>query len=418
MTTTSFTINAILDNMTDVMSQLLASGIDVNAICDDYNRTYLMFAKTPEMTRILLDAGANPNASDHIGYTHLMHFTHSHSRLEITKLLLDAGANPNAKSKSDVTALMLSGSPQVTSLLLAAGALVNDRDTFGATALYYSPSYDISSLLLLAGADVNASLDNGSSPLMRSKNANMTALLINAGADVNAKLVSGDTALMLANSPLITALLLSAGADVNAQNDIGHTALMTNYYYNYVAGRFVNEHNCKETFFHFLLAYEADVNIRDRLGKTVLDIIMQRGCDLHTLLLLIAAGAFLHNTVFDFNSLWVSSLDKKLIIHALLSAHASFSNLPPHFLPSPLDLLNARLQIQSTLLQLSSLRSLLYFRDIRYRATQVCIALQDLQLPALVTLHILQHLDPKAYKVRMAALWDLITSVKHFHDHF
>lgn len=48
------------------------------------------------------------------------------------------------------------------------------------------------------------------------------------------------------------------------------------------------------------------------------------------------------------------------------------------------------------------------------RFSQVCIGIQDLSLPALVTLEILDALLPN--DIRMAAKWDLIVAVKHFHD--
>jgi hypothetical protein len=52
--------------------------------------------------------------------------------------------------------------------------------------------------------------------------------------------------------------------------------------------------------------------------------------------------------------------------------------------------------------------------SIRVRATEICIALQDLGLPALVTLKIINAALPNA--IRMAAKWDLIVAVKHFND--
>lgn len=51
---------------------------------------------------------------------------------------------------------------------------------------------------------------------------------------------------------------------------------------------------------------------------------------------------------------------------------------------------------------------------IRSRATNVCVGLQDLCLPALITLEILDALVPN--NIRMAAKWDLIVAVKHFHQ--
>jgi hypothetical protein len=52
---------------------------------------------------------------------------------------------------------------------------------------------------------------------------------------------------------------------------------------------------------------------------------------------------------------------------------------------------------------------------IRERATEICIALQDLELPAFVTLLIL---DEAVHEnsIRMWAKWELIAAVKHFRD--
>jgi hypothetical protein len=50
---------------------------------------------------------------------------------------------------------------------------------------------------------------------------------------------------------------------------------------------------------------------------------------------------------------------------------------------------------------------------IRDRATEICIGLQDLELPAFVTLSII---DEAVHEnsIRMWAKWELITAVKHF----
>jgi hypothetical protein len=52
---------------------------------------------------------------------------------------------------------------------------------------------------------------------------------------------------------------------------------------------------------------------------------------------------------------------------------------------------------------------------IRERATEICIGLQDLELPAFVTLQII---DEAVHEnsIRMWAKWELITAIKHFRD--
>ena len=51
---------------------------------------------------------------------------------------------------------------------------------------------------------------------------------------------------------------------------------------------------------------------------------------------------------------------------------------------------------------------------IRKRATEICIGLQDLELPAFVTLTVVDEADENS--IRMWAKWELITAVKHFRD--
>ncbi len=52
---------------------------------------------------------------------------------------------------------------------------------------------------------------------------------------------------------------------------------------------------------------------------------------------------------------------------------------------------------------------------IRERATEICVGLQSLQLPAFVTLQIF---DEAVHEnsIRMWAKWELITAVKHYRD--
>jgi hypothetical protein len=51
---------------------------------------------------------------------------------------------------------------------------------------------------------------------------------------------------------------------------------------------------------------------------------------------------------------------------------------------------------------------------IRERAATICFAMQDLELPAPLTLEILDAIMTNS--IRMWAKWELITRVKHFHQ--
>jgi hypothetical protein len=52
---------------------------------------------------------------------------------------------------------------------------------------------------------------------------------------------------------------------------------------------------------------------------------------------------------------------------------------------------------------------------IRARATEICVGLQELELPALLSLLIIDAAVP-ANAIRMWAKWELVTKVKHFHQ--
>ena len=83
------------------------------------------------------------------------------NRLEITKLLIDSGADLNAKNRYGNTALIrsvLSKSPETAKLLIEAGADLNIQNDFSDTALIKATednSIEMASLLINAGADLN-----------------------------------------------------------------------------------------------------------------------------------------------------------------------------------------------------------------------------------------------------------------------
>ena len=235
----------------EVLSVLLEAGANVNATIRKGNlrgRTPLMCAvvnksSNPQAVAILLKAGANVNARDNNLQTALMIAGWNRQKLDIISLLLEAGADVNAKDESDTTVLMhnveFNENVEVIASLLKAGAKINVREKNGYTAL------------------MNAALHN--------HNPEVISLLLEAGADINVKSSWGKTALInaaLANTPEVVSVLLKAGADVNAVDNHGETALMAGVT---GSGQRIFEISA------LLLKAGADINIKNFEGKSICD---------------------------------------------------------------------------------------------------------------------------------------------------
>ncbi len=130
---------------TSFVRQLLEWGYDPNAPLEGpgwTGWTPLMIAtveKHDETVRILLDAGADPNAQNDVGRTSLM-FASNYGDVAIADMLLDKGANPNVVLRDETgwTALMAAaakGHSRVVQLLLERGADKSVHDKNGQTAV-------------------------------------------------------------------------------------------------------------------------------------------------------------------------------------------------------------------------------------------------------------------------------------------
>ena len=136
-------------------------------------------------------------------------------RPEITKVLLAAGANANTRDRAGETPLHKAaekGSTAATRALLGAGAKVNALDEEGATPLHAAAAWghvELAKALLDAGADINA-LDGDRETALHlvagrripplSVYADVAKLLINAGASVNVRASDGTTPLEAAKA--------------------------------------------------------------------------------------------------------------------------------------------------------------------------------------------------------------------------
>ena len=189
---------------------LLDAGASATGSSGDYALEYAAVNGYVGAMRLLLAAGANPNALTRYNnptndQTVLMH-TSQYPRVEPVSLLLAAGARINATQRNgDTTLLWAAGSPNnaaVVKLLLARGANPNAQDSLGHTALMKTVG-SISEPNWPASAYVDT-----------------VRALLAGGADVGVKDHNGVTALMLAQRyPDVVAILLKAGREEYLSGD-------------------------------------------------------------------------------------------------------------------------------------------------------------------------------------------------------
>jgi uncharacterized protein len=259
--------------------------------------TPLMYAARQnaiDAVRALADARADLNLTDPDGTTALV-VAIINAHYDLAAVLLDKGANPNVGDVTGMTALY------------AAIDLNTFPDTPGRPApkpVGKLDTLDIVKTLLAHGANPNArlkapilvrvhdrgdgTLGEGATPLMRAaKKSDVTLMrpLLAAGADPMLTTRAGATALMFASgfggagrfaeyeerhateAEILEAarLCLEGGADINAANDAGQTSL-----HFAVAGR-------EDAFIRFLVARGARLDLKDRQGRTPLDVALGVG---------------------------------------------------------------------------------------------------------------------------------------------
>jgi ankyrin repeat protein len=189
---------------------LLDNGADPSAV-DAQRRPPLLSAATPDLVRILLDTGADIDASGFDGETLLMAAARG-GMPEMVGCLIEHEADVDAASDLGTTALHFAINARVrdeVSLpcieeLIESGADVNERNRAGETPLMLaadSGSERAIDLLIRAGAEVDALDNEGNTALLRSVKAMKGAILpalLRAGADPMRSNYAGESAVTVA----------------------------------------------------------------------------------------------------------------------------------------------------------------------------------------------------------------------------
>jgi ankyrin repeat protein len=256
-------------NTLDIMSSLIAAGIDLNFPLEEADTILMKAAGRGELdfVKLLVEAGADVDRTNQLGesallfsaitgwqevYEYLAPLTSPELRAEAEKELpagLLRRSRNNDKLADGFISAAARGELDAVIAAIKKGVNINAISAEGNTALIVASAWghiSVVTTLIEAGADLNLGTENyGTTPLMKSVNKIATAkyfrgiedesrllevahLLVRVGANVNARTQSGWNALMeAANAGSIEAvkLLIQAGADVNAKTDQGETAL-------------------------------------------------------------------------------------------------------------------------------------------------------------------------------------------------
>jgi len=291
----SVLMNCVRTGAVSAVEPLIRQGAEVNWRESDKGQTALMWSAAsgyPEITRILIDHGADITARSKNGFTPLL-FAASSGDIESVRMLLQAGANINESTPEHGNALLVaaaSGHNALSLFLIDSGADINVEDPYGVTPLHHAirgglslmdgviydaayrtrpqSSIELATRLLEAGADPDRQIKKnrmlgpdgtpffmeGASPFLlaaASADVPMMKLLIKHGADMLKPTTEHITPLMAATQSACTGTCaFQEGGNIASKQDI-EIAL---------------------TAVKFLIESGADVNHKDKLGRTAMHI--------------------------------------------------------------------------------------------------------------------------------------------------
>ena len=230
------------------------------------------------LARVLLAAGASPDARDRLGNRPLALAARS-GQLELVDLLLEQGAPIEARNLAGSSALYLAAENDrlpVVRRLLERGADANLAGRTGVTPLAaaaFKGNERVVEHLLARGADPDAVDATGKAPIVYAASLGFTPIvrrLLDAGVVATARYGNELTALMWAagyadgagvgDAKEAVGLLIDRGAPIDAADDRGRTALM------------IAAEDGHAAIVELLIGRGADRTIKDKSGKVALDL--------------------------------------------------------------------------------------------------------------------------------------------------
>ena len=295
---------AIADNQYKIVELLLDDKNIEEILKTDEGLTPLLLASElgrKQIVELLIKRGANTKAKNARGKDALILATES-KNAEIVDLLLKE-IDPNfSKDDNGNTPLIIacdSNDYNSAKKLLENGANVNAKNKKGGTPLIKASVYadpELIALLLKYGADIEGMLEDDGKfeiaweNIIKAHNGiDAFKLFLEKGLNIEAEVYSY-TPLLVAceylNLPIVQ-FLLEKGANVQYQNCDKDTALHILFEHNEI----LNSDKITEGIFNLLLKYGADINVKNRFGRTLLIDIIQRDCNIIWFNLLVKNGA-------------------------------------------------------------------------------------------------------------------------------
>ena len=255
----------------EAVKQYLAAGWDVNAKEEDGETPLHVaaFNGGKEIAELLLAKGADVNARNRQGWTPLM-VAAKRGKVDIAKLLMikESDPNPHNKGWTSLHRAAYHNEIEIVAFLVEMGLDINAKDDKGQTPLHWPANYgkvQMVNYLITMGADVNPvatdGFFSGETPLDAAIKDNQDAvavLLKKHGARTAEELEAIIDAAKKGDFDAVKQHL-TAGTDVNIKNARGWTPL-----------HLATDQGHKKVV-EFLIAKGANVNAKDKKGRTSLD---------------------------------------------------------------------------------------------------------------------------------------------------
>lgn len=242
-------VQAVGGNETNTLRNLIEKGVDVNQHFGAIGESALFRARRADIAQILLDAGADPAATNIWGATPFQ-FAAATGHKEVAELLLKMAGHYDARDALGRTALLMAAREES------------------------KEGEDIALWLLEMGADPNVMAKDGKETVMVNAvwtgKARLLRALVERGVKVagtGLKNISPLHMAVMIGDPQTVSLLINGGSEIDSFDDDGLTPLL------YCVTRPWGDH---AAIVDLLVGAGADISKTDRTGRTLMDLAQSR----------------------------------------------------------------------------------------------------------------------------------------------